>query len=124
MVKYKRGLDATFQALADPTRRSIVSSLARGQASVMQLARPHRMSLPAVMKHLKVLEKAGLVTQKKLGRTRHCRLRAEPLKKAEAWISRYRAFWGNQFDALDRYLAQNPTEGSEWPRTSSLQKPR
>ena len=124
MVKYKRGLDATFQALADPTRRSIVSSLARGQASVMELASPHRMSLPAVMKHLKVLEKAGLVTQRKRGRTRLCRLRAGPLKNAQAWISRYRAFWENQFDALDRYLAQNPMEGSEWPRTSSLQKPR
>ena len=125
MVKYNRGLDATFQALADPTRRAIVSALARGGlATVTELARPHRMSLPAVMKHLKVLEKAGLVTQRKSGRTRRCRLAARPLKKAEAWISQYRAFWETQFDALDRYLAQHPTEGSEWPKNSFPQKQR
>jgi DNA-binding transcriptional ArsR family regulator len=106
MVKYNRGLDATFQALADPTRRAIVSTLARGQASVTELARPHRMSLPAVMKHLRVLQRAGLVTQRKSGRTRHCRLTARPLKKAAAWISQYQRFWESQFDALDRYLAQ------------------
>ena len=91
MVKYNRGLDATFQALADPTRRAIVAALACGQASVTELARPHRMSLPAVMKHLRVLEKAGLVTQRKFGRTRRCRLAAKPLQKAEAWISQYRS---------------------------------
>ena len=91
MVKYSRGLDATFQALADPTRRAIVSTLARGgQATVTELASPHRMSLPAVMKHLKVLERAGLVTQRKFGRTRRFKLAARPLKKAEAWIFRYR----------------------------------
>ena len=78
MVKYNRALDATFQALADPTRRAIVAALSRGQASVTELARPHRMSLPAVMKHLRVLEKAGLLTQKKFGRTRRCRLAARP----------------------------------------------
>jgi len=71
-----------------------------------------------VMKHLRVLEKAGLVTQRKSGRTRRCRLAARPLKKAEAWISQYRAFWETQFDALDRYLAQPPTEAPEWPRKS------
>ncbi len=124
MVKYNRGLDATFQALADPTRRAIVSALARGQASVTELARPHRMSLPAVMKHLKVLEKAGLVTQRKFGRTRRCRLAARPLQKAEAWISRYRAFWDKQFDALDRYLAQQSVEDSEWPKNNYPQKQR
>jgi DNA-binding transcriptional ArsR family regulator len=106
MVKYNRELDATFQALADPTRRAIVSALSRGQASVTELARPHRMSLPAVMKHLRVLEKAGLVTQRKTGRTRRCRLAPRPLKKAEAWISQYRVFWEAQFDALGRYLTQ------------------
>src|SRR5580692_8429735 len=124
MVKYNRELDATFQALADPTRRAIVMALARGQASVSQLARPHRMSLPAVMKHLRVLQKAGLVTQRKFGRTRRCRLAARPLKNAEAWISHYRAFWETQFDSLDRYLAQNKTEAQEWPRNGSLPKPR
>jgi DNA-binding transcriptional ArsR family regulator len=125
MVKYSRGLNATFQALADPTRRAIVSTLARGgQATVTELARPHRMSLPAVMKHLRVLERAGLVTQRKFGRTRRCKLAARPLKKAEAWISRYRAFWETQFDALDRYLSQHPTEDPEWPKNSSPQKQR
>ena len=124
MVKYNRGLDATFQALSDPTRRAIVSALARGQASVSELARPHRMSLPAVMKHLRVLERAGLVTQRKFGRTRRCRFAARPLQKAEAWISRYRAFWDKQFDALDRYLAQQPAEDSEWPKNSYPQKRR
>jgi DNA-binding transcriptional ArsR family regulator len=125
MVKYNRQLDATFQALADPTRRAIVSTLARGQASVTELARPHRMSLPAVMKHLSVLQRAGIVTQRKFGRTRRCRLAARPLQKAEAWISQYRAFWEKQFDALDRYLAQNPTEEAlQWPKNNYPQKRR
>ena len=112
MVKYSRSLDHTFQALADPTRRAIVAALSRGQASVTELARPHRMSLPAVMKHLRVLERAGLVTQKKRGRIRRCRLAPRPLQQAEAWISQYRAFWEGQFDALDRYLAEQKTEES------------
>jgi DNA-binding transcriptional ArsR family regulator len=124
MVKYSRQLDATFQALADPTRRAIVSALARGQASVSELARPHRMSLPAVMKHLRVLQKAGLVTQRKFGRTRRCRLAARPLKNAEAWISQYRAFWETQFDSLDRYLSQQQTEVSEWPKNNYPQRQR
>ena len=110
MVKSNRELDATFQALADPTRRAIVSALARGQATVTELARPHRMSLPAVMKHLRVLQRAGLVRQRKAGRTRHCRLAPRPLQRAQAWISQYRAFWEGQFEALDRYLKQHNTE--------------
>jgi DNA-binding transcriptional ArsR family regulator len=124
MVKYNRELDATFQALADPTRRAIVAALSRGQASVSELARPHRMSLPAVMKHLRVLQKAGLVTQKKQGRTRRCRLAARPLKNAEAWIAQYRAFWETRFEALDRYLTQTSTEVFEWPKSSLPQKQR
>jgi DNA-binding transcriptional ArsR family regulator len=110
MVKYNRELDATFQALADPTRRAIVAALSRGKASVSELAQPHRMSLPAVIKHLRVLQRAGLVTQRKSGRTRHCRLKPKPLQRAEAWISQYRMFWVGQFEALDRYLAQQKTE--------------
>ena len=124
MVKYNRGLDATFQALADPTRRAIVAALSRGQASVTELARPHRMSLPGVMKHLRVLQRAGLVTQRKSGRTRRCRLAARPLQKAEAWLSQYRVFWEGQFDALDRYLAQGQAEEPEWPKNSSLPRQR
>src|SRR5579864_9281677 len=110
MVKYNRELDATFQALADPTRRAIVAALSRGQASVIELAHPHRMSLPAVMKHLRVLQTAGLVSHRKKGRLRHCRLAAEPLKQAEAWLSRYRVFWEQQFQSLDRYLSQQQSE--------------
>ncbi|HEV2521375.1 MAG TPA: metalloregulator ArsR/SmtB family transcription factor [Candidatus Acidoferrales bacterium] len=124
MVKYNRRLDAVFQALADPTRRALVAALGHGPASVSDLARPHRMSLPAVMKHLRVLQNAGLVTQRKFGRTRRCRLAARPLQKAEAWISQYRAFWESHFDALDRYLAQGQPEEPEWPKNSSLPKPR
>jgi DNA-binding transcriptional ArsR family regulator len=112
MVNHNRELDATFQALADPTRRAIVAALSRGQASVTELARPHRMSLPAVMKHLRVLQRAGLVTQRKSGRTRRCRLAPRPLQRAEAWISQYRAFWEGQFAALDRYLTQHKSEES------------
>jgi DNA-binding transcriptional ArsR family regulator len=124
MVKYNRELDATFQALADPTRRAIVSALARGPASVTQLARPHHMSLPAIMKHLVVLQRAGLVRQRKVGRTRHCRLATKPLKKAEAWISQYRAFWETQFDSLDRYLAEQPKEDSPWQKSNYPRKLR
>jgi DNA-binding transcriptional ArsR family regulator len=118
MVNYGRRLDATFRALADPTRRAILTALMRGQSSVSELAKPHRMSLPAVMKHLSVLQKAGLVTQRKIGRSRRCRLAARPLKNAEAWISQYRVFWEKQFDSLDRYLRQSNTkETPEWPKS-------
>jgi len=99
MVKYSQPLDSTFGALADPTRRAILASLKLGQASVTELAKPHRMSLPAVMKHIHVLEQAGLVSQEKTGRVRHCRLAPEPLKTAEEWISQYRRFWEGAFDS-------------------------
>lgn len=117
MVKYHRRLDATFHALADPTRRAILATLRRGQRPVSVLAAPHKMSLPAVMKHLRVLEHAGLVRQKKRGRVRQCHLSAKPLKQAEAWLSRYRIFWGQQLDSLERYLAQSqPTETRAWKK--------
>ncbi|HEY1470002.1 MAG TPA: metalloregulator ArsR/SmtB family transcription factor [Candidatus Acidoferrum sp.] len=106
MVKYSEDLDSTFGALADPTRRAILATLMLGQASITELAKPHRMSLPAVMKHVRVLEEAGLVSQKKIGRTRRCQLAAQPLKKAEQWLSQYRTFWEGTFDALERYLSQ------------------
>jgi len=118
MVNYNARLNATFGALADPTRRAILVALMHGQSSVTDLARPHRMSLPAVMKHLRVLQQAGLVSQRKVGRSRRCRLVARPLKNAENWISQYRAFWENQFDSLDRYLTEsNKKEKSEWPKS-------
>jgi DNA-binding transcriptional ArsR family regulator len=106
MVKYSVALDSTFGALADPTRRAILAALVLGQASITELAKPHRMSLPAVMKHVRVLEEAGLVSQKKIGRTRRCQLAAQPLKEAEQWLSQYRAFWEGTFDSLARYLSQ------------------
>ena len=117
MVKYSRRLDATFRALADPTRRAILAELRRGQRPVSVLAAPHRMSLPAIMKHLQVLEQAGLVRQRKKGRVRHCRLSAQPLKQAEAWLSKYRVFWKNQLDSLDRYLTQQQSsETRAWTK--------
>jgi DNA-binding transcriptional ArsR family regulator len=106
VVKYSEHLDATFSALADPTRRAILTVLSGGQASVTELARPYRISLPAVMKHLRVLEDAGLVSQEKTGRVRRCRLAVQPLKQATEWLSYYRIFWENQLNALDRYLLQ------------------
>lgn len=109
MVKYSEHLDATFSALADPTRRAILATLSSGQASVSDLARPYSISLPAVMKHLRVLEDAGLVSQEKTGRIRRCRLAVQPLKQASEWLSYYRTFWENQLNALERYLAQDQT---------------
>ena len=106
MVKYSADLDSTFGALADPTRRAILATLMLGQASITELAKPHRMSLPAVMKHVRVLQEAGLVSQKKIGRTRRCQLAAQPLKEAEKWLWQYWAFWEGTFDALERYLSQ------------------
>lgn len=129
MVKYLDGLDSTFGALADPTRRAILASLMLGQASITELAKPHRMSLPAVMKHIRVLKGAGLVSEEKTGRTRRCRLAAEPLKNAEDWIAQYRKFWEGAFDSLERFLGQ-PEEKSErqedqkWQQRKHSRKPR
>jgi DNA-binding transcriptional ArsR family regulator len=125
MVKYSDTLDCTFGALADPTRRAILSTLMLGQASVSELAKPHRMSLPAVMKHVRVLEPAGLVAQTKRGRTRFCHLAAAPLKHAESWISQYRAFWEGAFDSLERYLAREKAkEDQKWQRRNRNREPR
>jgi len=97
-------LNATFAALADPTRRAILSRLARGEASVTQLAEPFEMSLPAISKHLKVLQRAGLISQGREAQWRPCRLEAAPLKQASDWIEPYRRYWEQSFDQLDRYL--------------------
>jgi DNA-binding transcriptional ArsR family regulator len=113
MVKYSATLDSTFGALADPTRRAILASLMLGETSLSDLAGPHRMSLPAVMKHVRVLQTAGLVSQKKIGRTRFCWLSPTPLKVAEDWIAQYRRFWEGAFDSLERFLNQNPLPTSE-----------
>ncbi|HUQ18661.1 MAG TPA: metalloregulator ArsR/SmtB family transcription factor [Gemmatimonadaceae bacterium] len=99
-------LNATFAALSDPTRRAILSRLARGDASVTELAEPFKMSLPAISKHLKVLQRAGLITQGREAQWRPCRLEAAPLKEAADWIEHYRQYWEHSFDQLDRYLHQ------------------
>jgi DNA-binding transcriptional ArsR family regulator len=98
-------LDATFAALADPTRRAILAKLASGEASVTDLAAPFAMSLPAISKHLKVLERAGLIARSREAQWRPCRLEAGPLKEVSVWLDRYRRFWEQSFDRLDTYLA-------------------
>jgi DNA-binding transcriptional ArsR family regulator len=104
-------LSATFGALADPTRRAILAVLARGEASVTDLGAPFEMSLPAVSKHLKVLERAGLITRGRTAQWRPCQLKAAPLKDAAGWLERYRTFWEESFDRLDDYLR-------EWQKAS------
>jgi DNA-binding transcriptional ArsR family regulator len=99
-------LSATFSALADPTRRAILGRLARGERSVNELAEPFDMSLPAVSKHLRVLERAGLIERGRRAQWRPCRLRAAPLKDVAEWIDHYRRFWEQSFDRLDAYLKE------------------
>jgi DNA-binding transcriptional ArsR family regulator len=97
-------LSATFSALADPTRRAILARLAKGQASVTELAQPFDMTMPAISKHLKVLERAGLVERGREAQWRPVRLDAGPLKDVDAWVERYRRFWEQSLDRLDTYL--------------------
>jgi DNA-binding transcriptional ArsR family regulator len=97
-------LSATFAALSDPTRRAILVRLASGETSVTQLAAPFDMSLPAVSKHLKVLERAGLIARARAAQTRPCRLKAAPLKEAADWVEQYRELWEARLDRLDDYL--------------------
>ena len=99
-------LSSTFAALADPTRRAILARLASGEASVTELAEPFEMSLPAVSKHLKVLERAGLVVRSRDAQWRPCRLDAAPLKQVADWTERYRHMWEQRFDRLDAYLRE------------------
>ena len=97
-------LDTTFAALSDPTRRAILARLATGEATVTELAEPFAISLPAISKHLKVLERAGLILRGRDAQRRPCRLRAAPLGDAAAWLGDYRQFWEESFDRLDEYL--------------------
>lgn len=103
MLTDVRRLDRTFGALADGTRRAIIRRLARGDATVGELARPFRVSRPAISQHLRVLERAGLVRRRRDGRLSRCRLDAAALREAGAWVERYRPFWTGQLDALARY---------------------
>jgi DNA-binding transcriptional ArsR family regulator len=105
MVKYpSKTLDRTFAALADPTRRRILARLANGDQCVTRLARPYAMSLPAISKHLRVLEKAGLLRRRRYGRVHEMQLEAGPLKQAAQWVEEYRKFWEASLDRLAAYL--------------------
>ncbi|TWC63206.1 helix-turn-helix transcriptional regulator [Herbaspirillum sp. SJZ099] len=108
-------LSATFAALADPTRRAILARLAAGETTVNELAAPFDMTLPAVTKHLKVLEGAGLITRGRDAQRRPCRLAAQPLQEACDWIEKYRIYWEQRFDNLDAYLEQLQQDRKEHP---------
>ncbi len=112
MVKYHSDpLNAVFSALADPTRRAILARLALGESTVSELAEPFDMSLPAVSKHLKVLEGAGLLTRARQGRVHRCQLDGRPMREAADWIEHYRAFWDGRLDALAAYLDKKNSSG-------------
>jgi DNA-binding transcriptional ArsR family regulator len=119
-------LDATFSALADPTRRAILARLALGETSVTELAGPFEMSMPAISKHLKVLEKAGLIERGREAQTRPARLNPAALKIAADWIDEYRKYWEQSFDRLDAYLqklqADNKTKPKPTKRKTSTKK--
>lgn len=104
-------LDATFAALADPTRRAIVARLAAGEATVTELAAPFNISQPAISKHVKVLERAGLVTRGRDAQRRPCRLQAAPLRDVTAWLANYRDYWGESYQQLDALLADLTADG-------------
>jgi len=117
-------LSITFGALADPTRRAILARLARGEASVTELAEPFKMSLPAVSKHLKVLERAGLIARGREAQWRPARLEAGPLKDVSEWVGEYRRFWEESFERLDEYLRelQKKTKRNDKTRTEEEQQ--
>src|SRR5579863_6123108 len=106
-------LSATFSALADPTRRAILARLVSGEASVTELAKPFEMSMPAVSKHLKVLERAGLIARGREAQWRPCRLEAGPLKDVADWVEHYKRFWMESFDRLDGYLQELQKESKQ-----------
>jgi len=123
MVKYSsRGLNRTFAALADPTRRRILAHLARGDQRVTHLARPHHMSLPAVSKHLRVLEKAGLLRRRRYGRVHEMQLNAKPLKQAAEWVEVYRKFWEGSLDRLAEYLEKTKRVPERTTKTKPKRK--
>ncbi len=113
MLNHQTPLDTAFLALADPTRRAMIERLAIGPASVSELARPHRMSLPAVLQHIAVLEQSGLVRSAKAGRVRTCQLQAPALREVEHWISQRRSEWEQRLDRLGDYLATLAPEGDD-----------
>jgi len=116
MQKSAERLDSTFAALADPTRRAILARLASVQASVTALAEPFEMTLPAVSKHLKVLERAGLIARGRNAQWRPCRLEAGPLKEVADWVGDYRDFWEESYERLDDYLQELQRKGEKHVR--------
>lgn len=108
-------LSATFAALADPTRRSILAQLTKGEATVNELAAPYEMSLPSVSRHLKVLEKAGLISKGRSAQWRRCRLQVAPLESVEAWMEPYRTFFESSFDRLEEHLKTMVAEQEDRP---------
>lgn len=117
MVEYRQ-LDQVFAALADPTRRAILARLSRGNALVTELAEPFPISLNAVSKHVRALERAGLVRRTIVGREHRCALEAAPLRQATNWLEYYRVFWDKRLDALEEFLAQRPTSGRSSRRSN------
>src|SRR5277367_4718143 len=115
-------LSSTFAALADPTRRAILARLALGETSVSELAKPFEMSMPAVSKHLKVLERAGLIARGREAQWRPSRLEAGPLKEAASWIEEYRRFWEQSFDRLDDYLRKMKAAKTKGKTNGSAKK--
>jgi DNA-binding transcriptional ArsR family regulator len=109
-------LSSTFSALADPTRRAILARLTSGEASVTELAAPFEMSMPAISRHLKVLERAGLIARGREAQWRPCRLKASPLKDVASWVAHYRRFWEDNFERLDRYLIELKKEEKKYGR--------
>jgi DNA-binding transcriptional ArsR family regulator len=126
MVNNQDALSTTFSALSDPTRRAILARLALGESTVTELAAPFRISLPAISKHLKVLEGAGLLARERDGRVHRCRLEPGPMKDAAQWIEHYRRFWESQLDSLERYLKdQMEREDTTWqPRAPRRHRSR
>ncbi|MCC6773517.1 MAG: winged helix-turn-helix transcriptional regulator [Gemmatimonadaceae bacterium] len=126
MVYSAQSLDATFSALADPTRREILTRLGRGERTIGELASRFDMSLPAVSKHVRVLQRAGLATVERQGRVRRARITPEPMRSALEWIALYRHFWESELEQLARYLedashpdgTSPPTPEAPWPRTA------
>ena len=115
-------LSTTFAALADPTRRAILARLSRGEASVTELAEPFDMSMPAISKHLKVLERAGLIARGRDAQWRPCRLEAGRLKEVAEWVENYRRFWEESFDKLEDYLRELQKKEKKHERSSSQRK--
>ena len=115
-------LDATFSALADPTRRAILARLASGETSVSELAEPFEMSMPAISKHLKVLQRAGLIERGREAQWRPCRLAAGPLKDASDWLDHYRRFWEEAFDRLEDYLRELKQEAQRKEKKNGRKK--